>query len=63
MGACQSSQDGEEEEKKKRSRLIDARLLEDERRLRKECKILLLGTALLALPVVGLYIAETRSLT
>lgn len=63
MGACQSSQDGEEEEKKKRSRLIDARLLEDERRLRKECKILLLGTAILPLPVVILYIPETRSLT
>lgn len=60
MGACQSSQDGEEEEKKKRSRLIDARLLEDERRLRKECKILLLGTAILQLPVVLLYIPETR---
>ena len=45
MGACQSSQDGDEEEKKKRSRMIDAKLLEDERRLRKECKILLLGTA------------------
>ena len=44
MGACQSSQDGVEEEKKKRSRQIDAKLLEDERRLRKECKILLLGT-------------------
>lgn len=44
MGACQSSQDGVEEEKKKRSRMIDAKLLEDERRLRKECKILLLGT-------------------
>lgn len=44
MGACQSSQDGDEEEKKKRSRLIDAKLLEDERRLKKECKILLLGT-------------------
>ncbi|MCJ1469473.1 Guanine nucleotide-binding protein alpha-2 subunit [Pseudocyphellaria aurata] len=44
MGACQSSQDGDDEEKKKRSRLIDARLLEDERRLRKECKILLLGS-------------------
>jgi hypothetical protein len=43
MGACQSIQDGDEEEKKKRSRQIDARLLEDERRLRKECKILLLG--------------------
>ena len=44
MGACQSSQDGEEEEKKKRSRMIDAKLEEDSRRLRKECKILLLGT-------------------
>ena len=43
MGACQSSQDGEEEEKKKRSRMIDAKLEEDSRRLRKECKILLLG--------------------
>ena len=43
MGACQSSQDNEEEEKKKRSRAIDARLEEDSRRLRKECKILLLG--------------------
>lgn len=63
MGACQSSQDGEEEEKKKRSRLIDARLLEDERRLRKECKILLLGTASLSLPVVGLYVPAARLLT
>lgn len=63
MGACQSSQDGEEEEKKKRSRLIDARLLEDERRLRKECKILLLGMTILQRPVVLQAIPETRSLT
>ena len=49
MGACQSIQDGDEEEKKKRSRQIDARLLEDERRLRKECKILLLGAISLGL--------------
>lgn len=63
MGACQSSQDGEEEEKKKRSRLIDARLLEDERRLRKECKILLLGTAPRQRPVVVLYTADARVLT
>lgn len=63
MGACQSSQDGEEEEKKKRSRLIDARLLEDERRLRKECKILLLGMRTPQLPVALLCIPETRSLT
>lgn len=63
MGACQSSQDGEEEEKKKRSRLIDARLLEDERRLRKECKILLLGMGTPQLPVALLCYLETRSLT
>lgn len=43
MGACQSIQDSEEEENKKRSRAIDARLEEDSRRLRRECKILLLG--------------------
>ena len=44
MGACQSMQNGDEEEKRKRSRAIDAKLEEDSRRLRKECKILLLGT-------------------
>ena len=38
-----SQENAEEEEKKKRSRAIDARLEEDSRRLRKECKILLLG--------------------
>lgn len=43
MGACQSSENSEEEEKKKRSRTIDQKLEEDARRLRKECKILLLG--------------------
>lgn len=39
-----STDSGEEEEKRKRSRAIDAKLEEDSRRLRKECKILLLGT-------------------
>ncbi len=43
MGACMSSENSEEMEKKKRSRQIDAELEEDSRRLRKECKILLLG--------------------
>ena len=38
-----SQENQEEEEKKKRSRAIDAKLEEDSRRLRKECKILLLG--------------------
>lgn len=50
MGACQSMQNGDEEEKKKRSRAIDAKLEEDSRRLRKECKILLLGTLDLSRP-------------
>lgn len=43
MGACMSSESSEDLEKKKRSRAIDARLEEDSRRLRRECKILLLG--------------------
>ena len=49
MGACMSQENAEEEEKKKRSRAIDAKLEEDSRRLRKECKILLLGEAYLCL--------------
>ena len=48
MGACMSSENADEVEQKKRSRAIDAALEEDARRLRKECKILLLGTLLLA---------------
>ena len=43
MGACMSSENSQEVEQKKRSRMIDAKLEEDSRRLRKECKILLLG--------------------
>ena len=43
MGACQSMPNSEDEDRK-RSRMIDAKLEEDSRRLRKECKILLLGT-------------------
>ena len=43
MGACLSTADSGESEQKKRSRMIDAKLEEDSRRLRKECKILLLG--------------------
>lgn len=45
MGACQSTDNNDDEEKRKRSRAIDAKLEEDSRRLRKECKILLLGTS------------------
>lgn len=41
MGACFSSED--ESEGKKRSAAIDRTILEDARRLRRECKILLLG--------------------
>jgi hypothetical protein len=42
MGACMSS-NSEEAELKKRSQKIDKDLEEDSRRLRRECKILLLG--------------------
>ncbi|KAL3418372.1 guanine nucleotide-binding protein alpha-3 subunit [Phlyctema vagabunda] len=43
MGACMSTND-EETEQKKRSQMIDKKLEEDSRRLRRECKILLLGS-------------------
>ncbi|KAI9816190.1 MAG: Guanine nucleotide-binding protein alpha-2 subunit [Pycnora praestabilis] len=43
MGICGSSETGETEQKK-RSQMIDRRLEEDSRRLRRECKILLLGS-------------------
>lgn len=43
MGACGSTQAGEDVEQKKRSQMIDKKLEEDSRRLRRECKILLLG--------------------
>lgn len=43
MGACGSSEANEDAEQKKRSQMIDKKLEEDSRRLRRECKILLLG--------------------
>ncbi|GAB1201849.1 G protein alpha subunit [Aspergillus pseudonomiae] len=43
MGSCVSSEQGDPEQKK-RSQAIDRKLEEDSRRLRRECKILLLGT-------------------
>jgi len=43
MGACGSSPSGEDEQQKKRSAAIDKTLEEDSKKLRKECKILLLG--------------------
>jgi hypothetical protein len=46
MGACGSTEaGGEDMEQKKRSQAIDKKLEEDSRRLRRECKILLLGSA------------------
>ena len=42
MGACMSTS-SDLEEQKKRSQQIDKTLEEDSRRLRRECKILLLG--------------------
>ena len=44
MGACGSKEAGPvDTEQKKRSQAIDKKLEEDSRRLRRECKILLLG--------------------
>ena len=42
MGACMSS-NAEEMEQKKKSQAIDKILEEDSKKLRRECKILLLG--------------------
>ena len=44
MGACMSS-NNEEASRKKHSQAIDKQLEEDSKRLRRECKILLLGTS------------------
>ena len=48
MGACGSTETGggEDTEAKKRTQAIDKKLEEDSRRLRRECKILLLGASL-----------------
>ncbi len=44
MGGCGSKEAGtEDSEAKKRTQAIDKKLEEDSRRLRRECKILLLG--------------------
>ncbi|KAJ5588496.1 hypothetical protein N7537_011174 [Penicillium hordei] len=44
MGSCFSSEPAGDAEQKKRSQQIDRKLEEDSRRLRRECKILLLGS-------------------
>ncbi|KKA28924.1 hypothetical protein TD95_002484 [Thielaviopsis punctulata] len=44
MGNCLSSNNSEEAEQKKRSQAIDKQLEEDNKRLRRECKVLLLGS-------------------
>ena len=49
MGACMST-NNEETEQKKRSQKIDKDLEEDSKRLRRECKILLLGMGSQELP-------------
>lgn len=43
MGSCFSSESAGDPDQKKRSQMIDRKLEEDSRRLRRECKILLLG--------------------
>jgi len=49
MGICMSTNNNDAEQKK-RSQAIDRKLEEDSRRLRRECKILLLGKQLKAVP-------------
>ncbi|KAL1305310.1 hypothetical protein AAFC00_002212 [Neodothiora populina] len=44
MGNCMSSTGGEDGDQKKRSQMIDRTLEEDSKKLRRECKILLLGS-------------------
>ncbi|KAI5357750.1 Putative G protein alpha subunit, helical insertion [Septoria linicola] len=44
MGACMSSGDAQDGDQKKRSQAIDRTLEEDSKKLRRECKILLLGS-------------------
>jgi hypothetical protein len=43
MGACVSSSENAEGDQKKRSQAIDRNIEEDSKKLRRECKILLLG--------------------
>jgi guanine nucleotide-binding protein G(i) subunit alpha len=43
MGNCMSSSGGDDEGQKKKSQAIDRGLEEDSKKLRRECKILLLG--------------------
>lgn len=52
MGSCMSTS-GEDSDQRKRSNKIDKDLEEDSKRLRKECKILLLGTLPPARPPQG----------
>lgn len=44
MGACMSTGGAEDGDQKKKSQVIDRNLEEDSKKLRRECKILLLGT-------------------
>lgn len=53
MGACMSTGSTDEPDSKKRSQMIDRTLEEDSKKLRRECKILLLGMAILVFYLVG----------
>lgn len=46
MGNCMSSRGGDDEGQKKKSQAIDRGLEEDSKKLRRECKILLLGMSI-----------------
>jgi guanine nucleotide-binding protein G(i) subunit alpha len=52
MGNCFSQHDDQEKEAAQRSAQIDRQIEQDGKKLKKECKILLLGTFALSLPVL-----------
>jgi hypothetical protein len=60
MGGCMST-NAEDLEQKKRSQAIDRKLEEDSRKLRRECKILLLGMLIAAsLAVVSMALISSQ---
>lgn len=63
MGSCFSSESAGDAEQKKRSQAIDRKLEEDSRRLRRECKILLLGRPLTFFNFGGLQVPTGLSVS
>lgn len=56
MGNCCSKQNNDEKEAAQRSQQIDRQIEQDSKKLKKECKILLLGTSALSHPILHYFI-------